>query len=83
MDVSEFDFEFTYKKRIFKARCQKFKAHNYPQYRIAVFRKDGDADIYMLYEINTNPHEIFWYKLPDKRNEIVAAIAKKLEELGK
>jgi len=82
MDVIEFDFEFTYKKRTFKARCQKFKVHNYPQYRVAVFRK-LDVDIYILYEMNTKPKEILWYKLPDKRNEIVVAIAKKLEELGK
>jgi hypothetical protein len=82
MDVTEFDFEFKYKKRIFKARCQKFKVHNYPQYRVAVFRKP-DADIYILYEINSKYRKFFWYKLPDKRNEIVAAIAKKLEELGK
>jgi hypothetical protein len=81
MDVTKFDFEFTYKKRTFKASCYVFMGTNYPRYRVAVFRKDGDADIYILYEINSEKQKFFWYKLPDKRNEIVAAIAKKLEEL--
>jgi hypothetical protein len=83
MDVTEFDFEFTYKKRVFKARCHKFKVANYPQYRVAVFRGKVEADIYLLYEVKNKKQKFFWYKLPDKRNEIVQAIVKRLTELGK
>ena len=83
MEVTEFDIEFEYDKRTFKASCQKFQVHNYPQVRVVVKRSKDNADIYILYEVNDNKNKFFWFKLPDKREEIIKCIAKSLEKMDK
>lgn len=83
MEVTKFDIEFKYRERTFKASCQKFQVHNYPQIRVAVDRGKNNTDIYILYEVNGDKHKFFWFKLPDKREEIIKTIAKTLERKDK
>jgi len=80
MDVTFFDIEFTVRERIFKASCQKFQVHNYPQIRVVVDRRKKGYDIYIFYDEKDKTHHYVWYKLPDKRQDIATAIAKELEK---
>jgi hypothetical protein len=78
MKVTCFDLAFKHRERTFKATCQKFQVHNYPQIRVAVDRGKGNTDIYILYEVNRGRQKFFWFKLPDKSEYIVKAIASTL-----
>ena len=83
MKVTTFDIEFNYKDRKFKASCQKFQVHNYPQIRVAVDRGRKDPDIYVFYDVKGEKHRYFWFKLPDIREQIARVIAKSMAKVDK
>ena len=80
MEVNYFNIEFNFREGAFKASCQKFQMHNYPQIRVAVDRGKKGHDIYTFYHLNGEKHCYFWFKLPDKRQDIAGAIARCLEK---
>lgn len=81
MKVSTFNIEFKYREKTFKASCHKFQMFNYPHVRVAVDRGKNHAEIYILYEVKREKQKFFWFKLPDKREEIIKSIAKALEKI--
>ena len=80
MQVSTFDFNFTFKGTKLNATCHKMKVHKHPQIRVAIQQKEGRADIYLFYEINEPGQKYFWFELNDIKQEIAKVIAKNWRE---
>ena len=81
MEITEFSFSFIYLGRKFDASCQKFKVHDYPQYRVAVDPAKEISEIFIFYEVNNDKQKFFWYPLPETKEHMARIIATALERL--
>ena len=79
MQVSTYNFNFTFKGDKLNATCHKMAVYKHPHVRVAVNREKSKTDIYIFYEINELNQKYFWFQLRGIKEEIAIIISKKLE----
>ena len=79
MQVSTYNFNFTFKDDKLNATCHKMAVYTHPHVRVAVNSEKGKTDIYIFHEINEPNQKYFWFQLSGIKKEIATIIAKKLE----
>ena len=78
MTAKEFDFEFTYQRRKFKANLQVMNPFKQRMYRVFVQTNDKNGEVFIFYEVNEPGQRFFYHGMYSEKGEMARSILKEL-----